>query len=316
MSWLPGKKYFDGGICNVTRNLTNQVVIVTGSSSGIGRETVKGLAAKNATIIMATRNKAKTLPIMDAIKQETGNQNIEHIPLDLTDLNSFKAFAQEFKSKFDHLDMLVNNAGTTSMQSQRSFTKQGFEESFGVSYIGHYYLTCLLLDTIKKTDNSRIIFTSTKSVTKTPFNWDNINSEKKYDSWQAEVRAKRANLMFASELQRKLENDSVKVTSLHPGWVRSEGFNNVQAPFFTKIAIKCLYFALGYFGKDTRQGAQTHLYLALEDWKKLKGAGYYSDCEEFKFAPHEDLKPENTEKLYNLTEKWIKEKLGEDAFKI
>jgi len=316
MSWLPGKRYFDGGICTVTRNMANQVVIVTGSSSGIGRETVKGLAAKNATIVMATRNKTKTQPIMDAIKQETGNQNIHHIPLDLTDLNSVKAFAQEFKSKYNHLDVLVNNAATTSMQSTPNFTKQGFEESFGVSYIGHYYLTRLLLDTIKKTNNSRIIFTSTKSATKNPFNWDNINSVKKYDSWQAEVQAKRANLMLASELQRRLENDSVKVASLHPGWVRSEGFDNLQAPFFTQMALKGLFFAMKYFGKDTRQGAQTNLYCALEDWNKLKGAAYYSDCEEFNYAPQEDLKPENTEKLYNATEKWIKEKLGEDAFKL
>jgi len=302
----------------VTRNMTNQVVIITGSSSGIGKETAKGLAEKNATVIMATRNKAKTQPIMDAIKQETGNQNVYHIPLDLTDLNSVKAFAQEFKSKYNHLDVLVNNAHTGNFDFTRRLTPQGFEEGFGGAYIGHYYLTRLLLDTIKKTEKSRIIFTSTKSATKTPFAWDNINSEKKYDGWQAEVQAKRANLMFASELQRRLENDSVKVTNLHPGWVRTEGFESLiaQSSFWVAMAAKGLYHSLKYFGKDSRQGAQTNLYCALEDWNKIKGGAYYSDCEEFKYAPQEDLKPENTEKLYSLTEKWIKEKLGEDAFKL
>ncbi len=316
MSWLPGKKYFEGGICTVTRNMANQVVIITGSSSGIGLQTAKGLAARNATIVMATRNKAKTEPLMDEIKKETGNSNIDFIPLDLTDLKSVKAFAQEFKTKYNHLDVLVNNAALTSMKSTPDYTKQGFEQTFGVAYIGHYYLTRLLLDTIRKTDQSRIIFTSTKSVLSTPLTWDNLNSEKKFDGWQAEVQGKRANLMLASELQRRLENDSTRVMSLHPGWVRSEGFDNIDAPLATRIGIQGLKFALKYFGKDTKQGSQTHLFCALQEWNKLKKAGYYSDCEELNFPAQEDLKPENTEKLWDQTEKWIKEKLGDDAFKI
>jgi len=265
---------------------------------------------------MANRNKAKTEPFMEEIKKETGNQNIDFIPLDLTDLNSVKNFAQEFRSKYDHLDVLVNNAALTSMKPKPDFTKQGFEQTFGVTYIGHYYLTRLLLDPIRKTENSRIIFSSTKSATKKKLTWDNLNSEKKFDGWQAEVQGKRANLMLASELQRRLENDSTKVMSLHPGWVRSESFDSIEAPAFTKIALKGLFFFMKYFGKDTKQGAQTSLYCALQEWNKLKNAGYYSDCEEFNFPAQEDLKPENTQKLWDLTDKWIKEKLGDDAFKI
>jgi len=265
---------------------------------------------------MATRNKAKTEPLMDEIKKETGNQNIDFIPLDLTDLKSVKAFAQEFKSRYNQLDVLVNNAAITYLRSARTFTKDGFEESFGTTYVGHYYLTRLLLDNLKKTNNSRIIFSSTKSSTKTPLDWENLNAEKKFSNLAVSVQGKRSSLMFASELQRRLESDSVKVVSLHPGWVKTEGREAADNPTLIKIMGKVFGFFMLYFGKNATQGAQTSLYCALEDWKKLKGAGYYSDCEEFNFPVQEDLKPENTKKLWDLTEKWIKEKLGDDAFKI
>jgi len=313
MSWLPGKKYFEGGICTVTRNMANQVVIVTGSSSGIGLQTVKGLAERNATIVLATRNKAKTEPLMDEIKRETGNANVDFIPLDLIDLKSVKTFAQEFKTKYNHLDVLINNAAITYLRSAKTFTKDGFEESFGTTYIGHYYLTRLLLDTIRKTKNSRIIFSSTKSATKTPLDWEDLNAEKKFSNLAASVQGKRSSLMFASELQRRLESDSVKVVSFHPGWVKTEGRETADNPTLVKIMSKIFGFFMLYFGKNAAQGAQTSLYCTLEDWDKLKKAGYYSDCEEFNYPPQEDLRPENTQKLWDLTDKWIKEKLGDEA---
>ena len=109
MSWLPGKKYFEGGVCKIVQDLSNHVIIITGSSSGIGKETVKNLAAQNATIIMATRNQAKTEPLMNQIRRETGNANIEFIPIDLSDLNSVRSFVEKFKHRHNRLDVLINN---------------------------------------------------------------------------------------------------------------------------------------------------------------------------------------------------------------
>ena len=140
--------------------------------------------------------------------------------------------------------------------------------------------------------------------------------EKKYNPMDGLFRAKIALLNFTTELQHRLQGSNVKIFSVHPGWVRSENMLNVEAPFFTKAMIKILSFALLYFGKNTHQGAQTGLYCALEDWNKLKGGAFYSDCAEFPFKPTDSLTEENRRKLWDISEQLIKDKMGPDAFNI
>ncbi len=140
-----GRKYFGGGVCNITKDLTGKTVIVTGSNTGIGKETARVLAGMNATVILACRDAIKTNLVMEELKENTKNKNIEFVKLDLSDLKSVKEFSDEFHKKYEKLDILVNNAGVMGIP-ERKLTKDGFEMQFGTNVIGHFYLTQLLTD--------------------------------------------------------------------------------------------------------------------------------------------------------------------------
>ena len=146
-----------------TDNVPDQngrIVIVTGSSSGIGFEAARVLAGKNATVIIAVRNIEKGNNAANKIRAEQKNSDVHIMELDLANLDSVKTFAQKFKERFNRLDLLINNAGV--MVPPYSKTDDGFELQFGTNHLGHFALTGLLFDLLKNTKNSRIINISKK----------------------------------------------------------------------------------------------------------------------------------------------------------
>ena len=125
-----------------------RVAIVTGSSSGIGYETARVLANKNAEVILAVRNPKKGENALQKIKVQNNDVNVKVMILDLANLESIKKFAVEFIQKYDQLDLLINNAGI--MIPPFSKTADGFELQFGTNHLGHFALTGLLFDYIKQ----------------------------------------------------------------------------------------------------------------------------------------------------------------------
>jgi len=274
-----GKNYFNGGVCKLAKDLTGKVVIITGANIGIGKETALELARLNATVILACRDSQKTFPVIAEIKTQTHNQNVEFIPLDLSDMASIRAFVQSFKSKYNRLDILINNAAVMALP-ERILTKDGFETQFATNYIGPFYLTNLLVDLIKASAPSRIINLSSDAHTASKtFEFDNLNSVNKYHPLLAYVQSKLAFVMFTKELQRRLdlEGAQVKVVSLHPGVVRTEAMRHLNS--FGWKAFFALFSPIFYFtSKSSKQGAQTTLYLAQEEHTLLKAGAYYVDC--------------------------------------
>ena len=195
-----------------------KVVIVTGSSSGLGYETAKVLANKNATVIVAVRNEAKGNAAVESIKVENPNTDIRVMLLDLSNLESIHKFAENFKKKFNKLDLLINNAGV--MNPPYTKTKDGFELQFGTNHLGHFALTGLLIDLIKKTLSSRIVNVSSTAHKIGKLNFDDLNWETRpYKKMRSYGDSKLANLYFSKELQRRLDTESsgVIVASAHPG---------------------------------------------------------------------------------------------------
>ena len=143
---------------NLKENLEGNVYIVTGTTSGIGLATVKQLAKQSATIVCASRNIELSSKLIDDISQKYFNKNLHFIHLDLTSLKSVRNFVKTFNSRFKKLNGLVNNAGV--MHTPQQTTDEGFELQFGVNFLGHFLLTELLLPTLEKTKDSRIIHTS------------------------------------------------------------------------------------------------------------------------------------------------------------
>lgn len=200
-----------------------RVTIVTGSSSGIGYESARALANKDAKVIIAVRNLGKGKQALEKIKSQNPNADVTVIHLDLADLSSIKKFGDDYKKQFSRLDLLINNAGV--MIPPYSKTKDGFELQFGTNHLGHFALTALIFDLINKTPNSRIVNVSSSAHKYGNLNFDDLNWEKrKYKSWNAYGDSKISNLYFTYELKSRLEQNhsNVKVTAAHPGWTATD----------------------------------------------------------------------------------------------
>jgi NAD(P)-dependent dehydrogenase (short-subunit alcohol dehydrogenase family) len=209
-----------------TQNIPDQnskIVIITGATSGLGKEAAKVFAAKGATVIMPVRNAAKAKSVLEEILKLNPNSQIVIKNLDLSSLNSIKLFANDFLKSFNQLDILINNAGI--MYCPYSQTQDGFEMQMGTNHLGPYALTAQLMPLLVKTPNSRIVNTASLAHLTGNINFDDINWEnRKYKTMQAYADSKIANLYFHYELAKKLkgQDNAPLVVAAHPGWTKTE----------------------------------------------------------------------------------------------
>ncbi len=195
-----------------------RIFIVTGANAGLGYETSKELAREGAKVIMACRDLSKGESAKKNIQKEVSKADLEVMKIDLSKLSSVREFAEKFKSKFEKLDVLINNAGV--MMPPYTKTEDGFELQFAANYLGHFLLTGLLLDHLTKTPDSRIVNLSSIAHKSGKINFDDLHSEKKYSASGAYSQSKLACLMFTFELERRLENskhNNTIATAAHPG---------------------------------------------------------------------------------------------------
>lgn len=241
-----------------------RVAIVTGSSSGIGYETARVLANKNATVIIAVRNKEKGKFAIDKIKAQNSNADLHLLELDLANLKSIESFAETFKNQFNRLDLLINNAGV--MIPPYTKTEDGFELQMGTNHLGHFALTAKLIDLLNKTEGARIVNVSSGAHKIGNINFDDINWEqRKYKKWGSYGDSKIANLYFTFELQRRLTeaHSKVKVTASHPGWTATE----LQR--YTGL----FNFLNNFFAQNITMGALPTLRAAIEE--PVNGGEFY-----------------------------------------
>ncbi|MBK8489316.1 MAG: SDR family oxidoreductase [Saprospirales bacterium] len=208
---------------NDIANQHNRVVIITGATSGLGKEATKILAEKNATVIMAVRNTQKGEKVAGEIKKSVPEAKIEVRKLDLGSLSSVKSLSEQILAGYNRLDILINNAGV--MMCPFSKTEDGFEIQMGTNHLGHFALTGLLMPLLKETKGARIVATSSIAHRTGNIDFEDINwGKRKYNTTQAYADSKLANLYFAYELARKLKNDpnAPVVTAAHPGYTSTD----------------------------------------------------------------------------------------------
>jgi NAD(P)-dependent dehydrogenase (short-subunit alcohol dehydrogenase family) len=256
-------KTSEGRLCssegvNEGVSMKGKVVVVTGSNVGIGLETAVGVAGLEATTVLACRNEAKATSAAAEVTQRTWNDDVHVVRLDLGDLDSVRAAAGEILRRWDRLDVLVNNAGGT--WTQRQLTAQGFEQTFGVNHLGHFYLTQLLLERLRGTAPSRIV-----SVTSVGHHaawkgmrFDDLQSENGYEGFDAYGRSKLANLLFTRELARRLQGSGVTANAAHPGPVRSSFGMDGDLTGFSGWGLR----VVRPFEISARRGARTSIFLA------------------------------------------------------
>ncbi|MGX7596813.1 oxidoreductase [Planococcus plakortidis] len=180
-------------------------------------ETAKTFVRLGARVILAVRDPGKGQTAEQEIKEESPEAIIDVMQLDLSDLASVRAFAEAFSSRFDSFDLLINNAGV--MTPPYAKTKDGFELQFGSNHLGHFALTGLLLPLLLRTDNSRVVTLSSLAHRNASVDFGNLDGSKGYKAMKFYGQSKWANLMFATELDRRLKQHgrSTKSIACHPG---------------------------------------------------------------------------------------------------
>uniref|UniRef100_A0A1A8S933 Retinol dehydrogenase 12, like n=1 Tax=Nothobranchius rachovii TaxID=451742 RepID=A0A1A8S933_9TELE len=250
--------------------LDGKTAVITGANTGIGKETAIDLAKRGAKVIVACRDMEKAQVAVKEIIEISGNDNVACMKLDLSNSKSIREFAEAINKDEPKLNLLINNAGV--MVCPYGKTADGFEMQIGVNHFGHFLLTYLLIDLIKRSAPARIVTVSSMAHSWGSINLDDINSEKSYSKNKAYAQSKLANILFTRSLAKKLEGTGVTAYSLHPGVVQTDLWRHLSAPerFFIKIARP--------FTKNSIQGAQTTIYCAVEPSLEKESGGYYSDC--------------------------------------
>jgi NAD(P)-dependent dehydrogenase (short-subunit alcohol dehydrogenase family) len=252
-------------------SLTGKTVIITGGNSGLGFEAVKALSDKSALVILACRDLEKGEAAKEKIRQSNLTAKIEVMELDLMDLGSIHSFVAKFKNHHTHLDLLLNNAGIMMVPYQ--LTKDGFESQLGTNHLGHFALTGLLLDLLKKTPKSRVVNMSSIAHKQGEMDYDNLLFEngKGYSPMKAYGRSKLANLLFTFELQRFFETHKMDCIALaaHPGVSDTNLFQHIGTKWLMKI-LRPLFL---FFIQPADMGVLPALRAAVD--KHAKGSMYY-----------------------------------------
>ena len=205
---------------------TNKLCLITGATSGIGMETARVLAAQGLQVVIVGRNEQKAAATVATIKAATGNPNVTYLLADFADQPSIRRLAAEFKSRYDRLDILINNAG--AFYAKRQENAVGYELTFAVNHLGYFLLTNLLLDRLQASAPARIVNVSSDAHRWGEIDFSDLHFTRGYGSMKAYSRSKLANLHFTFELARRLAGTGVTVNALHPGFVATNfGANNM-----------------------------------------------------------------------------------------
>jgi NAD(P)-dependent dehydrogenase (short-subunit alcohol dehydrogenase family) len=243
--------------------------IVTGANSGIGFHAALELARSGAEVVVPARTEAKTLDARTRICAQVPGGKVETAILDLADLASVRSFAASQVER--PLDLLINNAGVMAIP-QRELTVDGFERQFGTNYLGPFALTALLLPALLRTEKPRVVTVSSSAAKMGKIKFDNLQSERSYSPmWGAYAQTKLADLMFAVELQRRIEAAGMTLMSVacHPGYA----ITNLQSTI-TGGPMKLLSTLLApIVSQDAAHGALPTLYAAVS--AEAQPGGYY-----------------------------------------
>jgi len=230
----PSKRIMDSGISNWTAeqlpDLKGKLYIITGGNSGIGFEAAKHLGKAGADIVLACRSVGKAEEAADELRAHIQGR-VDVVHLDLGDLSSVRSAAEGIREKYVKIDALINNAGV--MQTPKQKTIDGFEMQFGTNHLGHFLLSGLLIDLVEVAAG-RVVTLSSIAHLSGAIRFEDLMGAKDYSPMSAYTQSKGANLMFALELDRRLQASGKKAISIacHPGYTRTNLQSTGPTGFF------------------------------------------------------------------------------------
>ncbi len=199
------------------QSVTDMVILITGATDGIGRQAAHDFAAAGATVLVHGRNPERGAETLEEIRSATGSERLHYLQADFAALSEVRQLADTVQSRFDRLDVLINNAGIGpgKRNSERTTSSDGYELRFAVNYLASFLLTHLLLPQLRQSTPARIINVS--SVGQSPIDFDDVMLERQYAGMQAYRQSKLALIMFTFELAGQLPPEEITVNSVHPG---------------------------------------------------------------------------------------------------
>ncbi len=264
-----------------------KTILVTGSTDGIGKEIAFELASAGHTVIMHGKRAAYGKQLAEEFKQQTGNNNIVYYNADLSDLKEIRKLAESVSRDFSSLDVFLSNAGV--FMNEKIILPNGFETTFMVNHLAVFALTFHLLEMVKQSPQGRVVITSSMAHSSS-IDFNNLNGEKYWDSYNAYAVSKLENILFTYKLDRLLRAEKSHVTAncLHPG----------------VISTKLLHAGWGIGGGSLQQGAATSVYLATSEEVEGVSGKYFVNSRPQKSAAFSyDHKAQD--KLWQISEAFL-----------
>jgi NAD(P)-dependent dehydrogenase (short-subunit alcohol dehydrogenase family) len=279
-------------------NLRNKICVITGATSGIGVETAIELARMGANLVLPCRDMQKGEILKSNILKQTANEKVDLVQCDLASFASISQFCDYFKSNYNQLHILINNAGV--WDKKFSQTNDNIETTFAVNHLAPFLMTNLLLDIIIKSAPARIVNVSSDFHRKGTIKFDDLEGRKKFNNFQAYGQSKLANILFTKSLSEKLKDHDITVNCLMPGVVKTNLFDTVNP--FIKFFVKFIWIS-------PQKGAETTVYLASSpDVKNITGE--YFEKKKIRQSTKESCDMEIAHRLWEVSEDYVKDYFG------
>ncbi len=250
--------------------MKDKICLITGATSGIGEITARELAIQGAHVILLARNPDKAEKVQKEIIAACGHDKVDILLADLASLQAVKTAGEAFMNRYTHLDVLINNAGLIAGNA-KEYSKDGHELSLAVNHLAPFLLTSLLLPSLEKSREARVINVASEAYKMAKPDWDHMQLENNYSAIKAYGNSKLYNILFTRELARRLEDQGNNIDTyvLHPGVVASN---------FSQSAGGVMHFVFKLmrpFLISPAEGAKTSIFLATAERGQLKQGGYY-----------------------------------------
>lgn len=253
--------------------MDGRVCLVTGATSGIGVETAVGLARMGATVVVHGRTSERAEAAANGVRRRAGGASVAAVAADLSSLHAVRGLADQVRSRFPGLRVLVNNAGVVS--ASRQLTADGYELTFAVNHLAPFLLTNLLLDTLAPSNpgngQARVVTVASEAHRPATIDFTNLQGERSYNGINAYNTSKLCNILFTMELARRVDDRAITANCLHPGVILSTGL--WDAGWFLRIPT----MVLAPFFRNAQRGAQTSIYLASAPEVEKTSGAYFSD---------------------------------------
>lgn len=255
-------------------DLRNQVALVTGGTSGIGRETALELADYGASVAIVGRNRKRGRNVAKEIEARNGDGWAELYVGDLASQDNVRNLAAEFEDRHDRLDLLVNNAGT--FRHLRSETVDGIEATFAINHLAPFLLTHLLIDLLVESAPARVVTTTSELHENGTIDFADLECERDYEDMAAYNQSKLANVLFSRELARRLDGTGVTATTANPGFVPETAFTR-EASIRGRLTLGLFSILPLPFTKSVEEGAETVIRAAASPEYDGVTGEYFSD---------------------------------------